>query len=510
MEDYLEIGDRAYNIKNPKDRLLYRFFEILPGAISFLTLILALLLSWLKPVWVAIFVIIFSLYWTAKTIYFTICQSFCFKRMKDYLKVDWQEKIKKFPDWENIYQLIIFPVAFEGWDIVRDSLAALKNNSYPKKRMIVVLAQEERAGEQAKEIIRKAHKLYDGVFFKFLTVLHPANIEGEVVGKGSNVAFAFNKVKKIIDQEKIPYENILVSSFDVDTKIFNQYFFRLAYQYLESNKPQQVSFQPIPIYHNNIWQAPSFSRVIAASNSFWQMMQQERPEQLVTYSSHSMPFRLLAEVGYPKNVVADDSHIFWKSFLKYNGNYRVIPLYYPISMDVVDAPTFWRSVVNQYKQQRRWAWGCVEIPYMLYGFLKNKKIPLSKKIFFILVTFEGFWSWACASILLFILGWLPTFVGGKNFQITILSYNLPRLTSAILSFASVGMIFAALLNVLFLPPKPRRESFFKNFSMAFQWLLLPLVLIVFGSFPSLDAQFRLMTGKYLGFWNTPKARTYSK
>ena len=53
---YLKIG-RASDLINKKERITYRFFEILPGAISWLTLFLAIFLSWLKPIWIAFFII---------------------------------------------------------------------------------------------------------------------------------------------------------------------------------------------------------------------------------------------------------------------------------------------------------------------------------------------------------------------------------------------------------------------------------------------------------------------
>jgi len=509
-QSYLEIGDRAYSIQNRKERAVYRFFECVPALLSFGTLIFAVLFSWLRPVWVGIFIILFSTYWVLKIVYLSIYQAFSFREMRKNLKIDWYKRLVKMKGWEEIYHLVILPVAFEGWEVVKETLKSLKDSSYPKDKIIVVLAQEEAAGKQKDYIAQMARDYCHKVFYNFFVVAHPQNLPGEIAGKGSNVAYSSKFVKNFVDKEKIPYENIIVSVFDADSKVFLHYFSYLTHKYLALGKPKNVSFQPIPVYHNNIWQAPSFARVVAVSNTFWQMMQQERPEQLVTYSSHSMPFFAFIEVGFPKNVVADDSRIFWKAFLKFNGDWKVVPLYYPISMDVVDSPNVFKAILNQYKQQRRWAWGCTEIPFMLYGFLKNKKISLRKKLFYFFVTIDGFWSWACASLLLLFLGWLPLLLGGDEFNISLFSYNLPRLTGKIMTFSSIGMISAALLNILFLPPRPQKVSFFTRFGMVFQWALLPVTLIIFGAFPALEAQARMMVGKYLGFWNTPKVRNYSK
>jgi len=505
--DYLNLS-RAQDLKKPKEKILYRFFEIFPGLLSWGTLGGAFVLSWFYPIAVAIFIITFDFYWLLRISYLSFHQIASYQQMKKNLKIDWIRRLKKLKRWPEIYHLIILPMYKEEIEIVKPTLEALENSNYPKNKMIVVLATEERAGEVAQKLAKEIKEEFAKKFFRFLITVHPQDIIGEVAGKGSNEAWAVNRAKeKIINPLKIPYQNIIVSGFDIDTRVYPQYFACLTWHYLNNKKPLRASYQPIPVYNNNIWQAPAFSRVISTSGTFWQMMQQERPEQLVTYSAHSMPLQIFEEVGYPTNLMSvnDDSHIFWKSYLYYNGNYRVIPLHYPVSMDAVMSKSLLRTAINQYKQQRRWAWGCSEVPFIFYGFLKNKKIPLKEKFRHSLNLLDGFWSWATCALLIFFLGWLPLVLGGEEFNVTLLSYNLPRLTGNIMTVAMIGMILSAIISMVLLPPRPANYSRWRNLSMIFQWLLLPLTLICFGTFPALDAQTRLILGKPLGFWVTEKS-----
>lgn len=510
--NYLNLS-RASDLQNSKEKILYRCFEILPGFLSWGTLITAFILSWLAPIVVAVFIITFDFFWLLRTSYLSLHQIASYRQMKKNLKTDWIKKLESLnlpadgKNWKSIYHLIVLPMYKEGIEIIKPTIQSLVASNYPKEKMIVVLATEERAGREAQKTAEQIKKEFEKTFFRFLITVHPKNIPGEIAGKGSNQSWAIKKTKElIIDKLSIPSENIIFSNFDIDTRPYHQYFTCLTWHYLTAEKPLRSSYQPIPVYNNNIWQAPSFSRVIATSGTFWQMMQQERPEQLVTYSAHSMPFKIFEEVSYPDNMVSDDSRIFWKSYFYHNGDYRVIPLYYPISMDAVLSKNLLRTAINQYKQQRRWAWGCENIPYIIYGFLKNKKISLKEKLRHIFIILDGFWSWAVAALLIFFLGWLPLMIGGQEFQVSLLSYNLPRLTSYIMTLAMVGMVASAITSMLLLPPRPKNFSKWKNLSMVLQWFLLPVTLIVFGAFPSLEAQTRLILGKYLGFWPTEKVR----
>lgn len=488
---------------------MYRALEILPGALSWGTLLLMFALSWQLPVAVAIFIILFDIYWLLKTVYLSLHLQTAFKKMTGRLNADWRERLARL-NWQPIHHLILLPMYKEPYEVVRESFASLANISYPKEKLLVVLATEEKGGRDDQIIAEKISDEFKNKFLKIIVTRHPQNLPGEIPGKGSNETWAIKEAKRLlIDPLQIPYENILVSVFDADTQVYPDYFNVLTYEFLTCERPHRSSFQPIPFYTNNIYQAPALARIMSFSSTFWHMMQQNIPEKLVTFSSHSIPFKALVEIGYwQTDVVSEDSRIFWQLYLHYNGDWRAIPLLYPVSMDANAAPGFWQTIINLYKQQRRWAYGAENIPYLLTSFMKNKKIPLKAKIFWSWQIIEGFHSWATNSLLIFALGWLPLLLGGQSFNYTVLSYNLPQITGWIMTLAGLGIISSAILSVMLLPPKP---EWFKSYHYLFyllQWALLPLTLIVLGCLPALEAQTRLMLGgKYkLDFWVTPKIR----
>jgi len=518
MYDYVHIGS-ANDVLNPRDRRLYRALEMLPGILTWGTILIVILLSFVVPTWMAFFVIAFDIYWLLKTIYLSLHMRSAFQRMRANLKRDWQTEIRglvsqspelKGTTWENLYHLVILPMYKEPLVIVRESIASLAKANYQLDRFIVVLATEERGGAAAQATARAIQAEFGSTFFKLLVIEHPANLAGEIAGKGSNEAWAGRKIKEeVIDFLNIPYERVVVSVFDVDTVIHPDFFACLVWHYLTAEKPLHSSFQPIPLFTNNIWEAPAFARVFAFSTTFWQMIQQARPERLVTFSSQSISFSALVDVGFwQKNVVSEDSRIFWQCLLRYDGDWRTVPLYFPVYMDANVAPTFWQTLKNQYKQIQRWHFGVENNPYFLFGFLKNREIPLSKKLHTGFFMVENSHSAATNSIIIFLLGWLPLFAGNIAFSQNILSYQLPQITRFIMNLAMFGLVTTTILSALLLPPRPPRYGKFAWIWMILQWILLPFNLVLFGAIPAIDSQTRLMLGKYMGFWNTPKDRKF--
>lgn len=512
---YLKIS-KAADLVDKTDRRLYRLLEIFPGFLSWATLIILLLFSWLKPIWVAYFIIAFDVYWLLLVIYLGIHLFAAYVDMKRNVKIDWRKKCEELPisqggklSWQEIIHLVIFPTYNESLEVIRPSFQALINDGYPTDKMIMVLAIEERAGAPIKERARAIEREFADKFQHFLVAVHPDGLAGELKGKGANQAWAARLVRQeVVDKFNYDYDKILISVFDMDTVVMPGYFYCLTYKFLTVPNPYRASYQPIPVYHNNIWQAPFFARVAASSNTFWQMMQQIRQEKLATYSSHSMTWRALVDIGFwSTNMVSEDSRIFWHCYLNYQGDYRVEPLYFPVSMDICMDLTAWQTMKNLYKQQRRWGWGVENLPYLMFNTIKERKIlPVGKMINKILIQLYGFHSWATNALIIGVIGWMPMILGGDRFNITVLSSNLPVVSRTLMTVAMIGMVFSAIISTMLLPKRPSRYGFGKSIAMVLQWLILPVSIIIFGAIPGLEAQTRLMLGKYMGFWVTPKVR----
>lgn len=494
-----------------RDRVLYRLFEMVPGVLSWGTIILVVVLSAQAPNAAAYFIIAFDLYWLLKTVYFSIHQRHNFKRLRHNLRVNWREMLAHLK-YEHIYHLVILPYYKEGEAIVEQAIRSVEAAEYDRERVILVLAAEARAGDDARRIGETMVHRYAEKFGHVLLTVHPEGLPGEIRGKGPNITYAAEQAQRaIIDTAGIPYENIIVSAFDIDTIIESQYFLCLTWYFLTTEDPHHASFQPVPLYNNNIWDAPAVSRVAAFSSTFWQMIQQERAEKLTTFSSHAISFKALSEVMFwQKNMISDDSRIFWNLYLANDGNYRAVPISYPVSMDANLAPSLWKTMINIYRQHQRWMWGVESIPYILLGFVKNKRIPFRNKLFHIIVQIEGFWSLATAPIIILLLGWLPLILGGNEFRDTVLSYNLPYITRNLMIVAMLGLILSAAIAFSLMPKLPEHLQHKKKRSYLFaslQWLLVPFTIIIFGAIPGLHSQTLLMTGRYMGeFWVTPKHR----
>ena len=491
------------------DRQKYRLLEMLPGLTIWSLFIGAIILSFLKPYWVIYFMILLALFWLMRIAYSLIFLIISWSKFRKVEKINWLARCQTLSNWQKIYHLIFLATYKEEVDVVENSFKSLLRANYPLDKLIVVLAGEERDQERFLRNAAIVQEKYGSKIFKFIFTLHPKNLPNEIPGKGSNLNWSGHRAKEIIDQMKIPYQDIVVSTFDIDTCVHPQYFAYLTYKYLTAPNPTRASYQPVAIFNNNIWESPAISRVVSRGTTFWLLSELAKPDRLFTFSSHSMSFRALVDIDFwQKDVVSEDSRIFLQCFNYYNGDYRVEPLYISVSMDTVYCGSFWRTIINQYRQQRRWAYGMENFPYMAWYFVKNKKMPWTRKLPFIWKQFEGGCSWASSPILILIFGWLPIWIAGQRGETAAVIQNAPFILEQLLTISMVGLFVSAILSTALLPPRPTKYKSYKYFFMIIQWLLFPVTMIIFGAVPATEALSRLMLGKYLGFHVTEKQRNY--
>jgi hypothetical protein len=228
-------------------------------------------------------------------------------------------------------------------------------------------------------------------------------------------------------------------------------------------------------------------------------------EKFVTFSSHGMSFKTLVAIDYwPVDMVSDDSVIYWKAFLFYKGEYRVIPLYITVSMDVAYSNNIFKTIIIQYKQKRRWAWGVENFPFVVKGFLEDRDIAYTKKLRRSFNLLESHVTWAVWAIIIVFISPLPLLFGGVFFKQIAIGYNLPKVTGLLLNFTLLTSFVWIILSRTILPARPKGVSWTKNVVMIFEWLLVPIIILFLGSTPALDAQTRLMLARYMEFNPTEK------
>ncbi len=492
-----------------KKRKLTRFLEIVPGAVTWMALTLPIIFSFFWPAAVATFVITFDLYWLYKSILMGYHLISGYRNLRHDLIVDWQEKCQNAPkdnlnlDYRQIYQAVIFATYKEEIDILVPSFEALLESDFPQNRIIVVLATEKRDFQRAKLNAEILKTKFGHKFFDFLVTVHP-DISGEVKAKGANVKWAAKALQKFIESKNIPLEDVIVTTCDADSRLHRKYLSCLAYKYITNPNREHRSFQPIPLYSNNIWQAPGFSRIIAFGNSFWQLIEATRPWRLINFSTHAMSLKTLVEIDFwDTSVVNEDSRQFWRAYFRFEGDHEVVPLFIPVYMDAVLSGSFWQTFRNQYLQKKRWYYGVEHFPYVVTESLKAKKIPLSDRLVKNYRLFEANYSLATSSIYIAVIAWLPLLFG-PGFQDTVLAQNLPIVIRILLGLTWIGLLTSMTISFLLLPPMPAGYRRHRFLSMIYQWILIPFTAILLSSFPAIDAQTRFMLGKYMTFYVTEK------
>ena len=504
----------------------YRFFEILPGMLSWSILALPFILSFFSPTAATFFILGYLLLWFTKAIGLNIRSVQGYRNLQLNQRLPWAQMLEELssgkveqpdrhvPTWhyENVkrYQsqdmpsvhshevvhAIIIATYNEAREVLEPTIQSILDSDYDMKRVILVLAYEERGGP---DVARNADDLmaqYQSQFMHAMAVRHPHDLPGEVIGKGGNITFAGRKLQQYLDQKQIDPAKVIVTTLDADNRPHKHYLSALTYVYALCPEPQYISFQPVPMFTNNIWDVPAPMRVIATGNTFWNVVLSLRPHMIRNFSSHAQTMRALIDTDFwSVRTIVEDGHQFWRTYFRYEGRHDVYPIYLPIYQDAVLSSNLRKTLKMQFVQLRRWAWGCTDIAYVLEkGFFTPNRAPKADLIAKFARLLEGHISWATAPLLLAFSAFIPALFRPQDYAANL----LPQIASRIQTVALVGILVTLFLSLKLLPPKPRRYKNHRSIFMVLQWVLLPVTTILYNSLSAVNAQTRLMFGWYLG------------
>ncbi len=495
------------------ENMFERILEILPGGVTWLALTSPLWLSFTLPYAVAYLILIADVYWLLSALRIGVLILMGYRKMEQAKKQDWITLLKtNFPDdFKNYYHLILVPTYKEALYILSPTFDAILNSNYPKEKIFLAVGFEERDDaekiQQTKEYLTKINKKLAGVF----TTIHPYGLPGEVAGQGSNKNWMIKHILPELNKKHIKIDDVFVTTLDADFVIHPQFLAGALHKYLSLPKTQRDkrTFTGVFLYHNNYWQSPTPMRLMASGTSFWQMAEMVGSDKYMNYSSMSISLKALVDIGgWIPDKVNDDNGFYWKAYFHFNGDYQVIPHFLPISGDAVQDTTLLKTFQNQYLQIKRWAYGVEHIPYVIKQYFQ-KEIDFWDKTDKVLFKIWGDLKWGFLAIFV-TFGSLLIPLVNPNFKTSVLSINLPIISSWILTAAFFGLFATIFVHEKVVPKRPKHWSFFTRVWSYIQWLLVPIILITISSLPAIDAQTSLMFGKKLEFRVTNKARLSEK
>ena len=524
----------------------YRFFEMLPALLSYGALLMLVVLSLLNPLLAGIYLLLIIITVLVKAVGIAAHTIRGHNRMEAAQKINWHHRLlqldtpeksyKKeqsvqsagfgfeahkdnlrlivaqpelYPRPSSLYNAVIIAAYNETYEVLEPTIQSLIDTTYDKDHMIITLAYEARGGEGIHQTVLRLRKKFASDFKAFHLVQHPADLPDEVVGKGGNITYAGHFLKQWLQDESIPYENVIVTTLDSDNRPHATYFDYVTYEYIVHEDRKHLSYQPVSLFLNNIWDAPAPMRVVATGNSFWNIISSMRPHTLRNFASHSQPMDALVEMNFwSTRTVVEDGHQYWRSYFHFDGQYAVTPIYVPIYQDAVLSDTYRRTLKAQFIQLRRWAYGASDVPYVATRVLsRGRTVSFAGGFGRLLRLVDGHITLASMAILVAVGGWVPLLMNPHAAQ-DITVHLLPEVISRVQQIAMIGLLITVFLGFKMLPPRPARYKRHRTIGMVLQWCLMPITAIVYSSASAFNAQTHLLLGKYLDKFDVTEKATH--
>jgi cellulose synthase/poly-beta-1,6-N-acetylglucosamine synthase-like glycosyltransferase len=480
-----------------------RALEIMPGFVSWFLILFPVWGSFLIPLAVAYFILFFDVYWFYKSFSLAITALIASRRIKQAEKQDWIKLAKPLENFEKMSHVVVIPNYKENLEKLRKTLESLSSQTFPSKRIYIVLAMEKRemeANERAEKLIAEFGQKFGAVLASF----HP-DIEGEVKGKSSNEAFGGKMAYgKLVKTGIVDLNYATISSVDADSIFDPQYFAYLATSFLKDDKKYTKFWQSANVNYNNFWSVPAAVRIVAFFGSLWRTGLLVQKDRLVSNSTYSLSFKLLHEIGYwDTDVIPEDYRIFFKAFFAKQGQVYMEPIFLKTSMDAPLSSSYIKSLKNKYQQERRWSWGASDDALFIKWWFTVPGVPFIRKTMMLFNVLVDHFLWPVNWFIITIAANIMPFVN-PVFSRTTLGYNLPRLAGFILTLCLAATAMMFIIDYRQRPKHNMKHSKTRQLLFPLEFLLLPLVGFFLSALPALISHTQLMLGKRLEYKVTEK------
>jgi hypothetical protein len=488
-----------------------RLFEAAPGLITWILL--------LSPAWIPIIfqspgalvvasaVLVFDIYWLIRAITVVTGVYSTMLRMRRDMAMDWlalcrEDRGKGVLDPLQYIHLSVIPTYTEPYHVLEQTVQAIVDSNYPSELMMVGIITRETDKPGWENVARLKEKFGPrlGGFYHIKDPLEP----GIVVGKSAAMNWGGRWMVRVLTEEGYDLRNILITDLDSDYRVHPQYFAWISWHHARETLRDYVIWQPVPLFHNNIWQVPMAVRIMSAATSQWQMFLHSRPHRLVAFSSYTCSLDFVHKVGYwDKDVIPEDSRFYWKAFFTFGKKFSVKSVYLPLYGDSPNSRDYASTHMSQYNQIKRWAWGITDVPYVLARLFKHPEIPLWLRIRRFMNLFLNHLNWIFLPLLLMFGASIPIWVS-VDFSLTDLGQTLWTYSGILLSTTLSTVVFFLYFEIRMLPPKPKEWPLWKKAAVHLQYFAYPMVGLVLSVLPALEAHTRLLLGRYLEYRVTEK------
>lgn len=480
-----------------------RLLEIAIPGTSWLLITMPFWLSFWHPAIVAYLIITFDVFWFYKSFLLAVHAIRSFIMITAHTKVDWLSIAKTLDGYDSLYHVVIVPEYKEPIHVLQRTLTNLSQQDFPKDHLIVVLATEDKDSE-AQQTAKVLRKEFGELFGKFIVTRHILHA-GEVAGKSSNMAWAAKKVVEILKRDaRIDIANTTVTSCDADAMLHPKYFSALAHAFLSDPDRSYHFYQGAILFYSNIWRVPLPSRVFNTMNSIWNLSLLSQSSRFINFSTYSLCLATAVKAGYwGVDVIPEDYHLFFKVYFAFGEKVATRGIFLPVLADAAESHTFLRTMINQYEQSKRWAWGVSDLPFVIRGVILHHEIPLGDRVRRLIMLLEHHIFWPANWFILTIGSTLPPLIN-PAFSRTVLGHNLSQISSGILTLSAIFLIVVIVIDWRTKPPRPKEFARWKLPLLWLQWLTLPVVSFFLSALPGLDAHTRMMLGKRLEYRVTEK------